>query len=99
MTTLPRITKADPLGDFRVRLTFSDGLVRDLDLGPVIAQGGVFEPLQDPAFFALVTVESSGTIGWPNGIDLDPDVLHGDYPPASGAEYVVLQEHRLREVG
>jgi hypothetical protein len=22
-----------------------------------------------------------GTVVWPNGYDLDPDVLHGDYEP------------------
>jgi hypothetical protein len=25
-----------------------------------------------------------GTIEWPGDIDLDPDVLRGDQPPASG---------------
>jgi hypothetical protein len=24
-----------------------------------------------------------GTVVWPNGYDLDPDVLHGDFEPAS----------------
>ena len=32
--------------------------------------------LQDPEYFAQVRVGSeSGTIVWPNGVDLDPDVL------------------------
>jgi hypothetical protein len=44
-----------------------------------------FEPLSDPTFFAQVRVdEDLGTITWPNGADLDPLVLHGDFEPASG---------------
>jgi hypothetical protein len=39
--------------------------------------GPVFEPLRDPDFFAQVTVDH-GTVVWPNGVDLDPVVLHGD---------------------
>jgi len=36
---------------------------------------GVFAALQDPGAFARVTVDSeAGTIVWPNGADLDPDV-------------------------
>lgn len=35
----------------------------------------------DPAFFAQVAVEH-GTVVWPNGVDLDPLVLHGDFEPA-----------------
>jgi hypothetical protein len=42
----------------------------------------MFEPLKDPSFFRRVRVEEeAGTIAWPNGLGLDPDVLHGDYPP------------------
>ena len=38
---------------------------------------GVFAPLQDPAYFARVSVDAdAGTIVWPNGADLDPDVLY-----------------------
>ena len=38
------------------------------------------EPLQDPAYFRQVHVDPElGTVVWPNGYDLDPDVLHGDH--------------------
>jgi hypothetical protein len=38
------------------------------------------EPLQDPDYFAQVRVDPElGTVVWPNGYDLDPDVLHGDF--------------------
>lgn len=100
MTPLPRITAAEPLGDYRLRLTFDDGLVRDLDLRKIAHCGGVFEPLEDPVYFAQVAVDSeSRTICWPNGVDLDPDVLHGDAEPASGYGYELLSEHHLRPTG
>jgi hypothetical protein len=100
MASLPRVTAVEPLGGFRLRLTFNDGLVRDLDFSPVVDEGGVFEPLRDPQFFSTVAVdETAGTICWPNGVDLDPDVLHGDARPASGNSYVVLAERRVRHAG
>jgi hypothetical protein len=38
---------------------------------------GVFEPLRDPARFAEVRVHPEpGTVYWPDGADLDPDVLY-----------------------
>ena len=51
----------------------------DVDLanrfaGPL---GPMFEPLRDVDYFAQVAVdEELGTILWPNGADLAPDVLH-----------------------
>ena len=87
------------LGDFRLRLTFSDGLVRELDFDGVL-EGGVFDPLQDRALFAQVSVDTvAGTIAWPIGVDLDPDVLHGDHEPASGRAPVVLKEYHLGLTG
>lgn len=67
------------LGGFRLRITFADGLVNEIDLAAKLAGavGPVFEPLRDPNFFAQVTVDSElGTIVWPNGADLAPDALH-----------------------
>jgi Protein of unknown function (DUF2442) len=73
--------------------------VRELDFDRVLV-GGVLEALREPALFAQVSVDqTAGTIGWPNGIDLDPDVLHGDRDPASGARPTVIREYHLRATG
>lgn len=61
----------------RVRLTFDDGQRRDVDIAGVVPFDGVFEPLADAAYFRRVRVEPDvGTIVWPNGADLCPDVLY-----------------------
>ena len=63
-----------------VELTFDDGSTRVVDLAPFL-WGPVFDPIaRDDEVFAQIAVDPElGTIGWPNGIHLDADVLHGDY--------------------
>lgn len=73
------ITAVEHLGGFRLRLSFADGLVGDVDLADRLAGevGPVFEPLQEVEYFARVSVDAElGTVVWPNGADLAPDVLH-----------------------
>jgi hypothetical protein len=77
------VTTVQVLGHYRLRVGFSDGSSRDVDLTGEL-HGPVFEPLADPDFFAQVRVDDDlGTVVWPNGADLDPLVLHGDFEPAS----------------
>lgn len=77
------VTSVEVLGHYRLRLGFSDGSSRDVDFTGELL-GPVFEPLADPGFFAQVRVDDElGTVVWPNGADLDPLVLHGDFAPAS----------------
>lgn len=79
MTASYEITAVEHLGGHRLRLTFADGFVGDVDLADRLAppNGPVFEPLEDIAYFARVTVDPElGTVVWPNGADLAPDVLH-----------------------
>ena len=76
-----RVTAVETISDHELRLTFNDGLVRELDMAPLM-WGQLGEPLRDPGFFRQVRVdEESRTIVWPNGFEPDPDVLHGDYSP------------------
>jgi len=66
-----------------VELGLTDGSIRVVDLTPYL-RGPVFDPLlRDPALFRAVRVDASlGTIVWPNGADLDPDVLVLGLPAA-----------------
>lgn len=81
------------IGRYELRLTFDDGLVRELDLANQLS-GPVFEPLRDPAYFARVRVDPvSGSIFWPNEADLDPVVLHGDEDPDPGPPPRLIREY------
>jgi hypothetical protein len=83
-----RIRGVETLGGFRVRLSLTDGSTREVDLTPYL-NGPVFEPVRsDSAFFRSVRVDHElGTIVWPNGADIDPDVLiHGRVPAALETE-------------
>jgi len=71
------ITHVEHLGGTRLRLTFEDDVKRDVDVSDLVRFTGVFEPLRDPSFFRRVRVNPEiGTIVWPNGADLCPDVLY-----------------------
>jgi hypothetical protein len=63
-----------------MRLLFADGVGRDVRYAPGEAHGSLIRPLDDPEYFAKVGVDTeAGTVVWPNGLDLAPEVLHGDY--------------------
>jgi len=77
----PDVAAAVPLAPYVVRVVFADGEVRDVDIEPILS-GPVFAPLRDAELFRRVTVDETGdTIVWPNGADLDPDVIYGSSPP------------------
>ena len=83
MSELVRVRSASPLEELRARIEFTDGSVKDIDLDPYL-RGPIFEPLRtDPSLFRSMTVDPRGrTICWPNGADIDPDVLYHSLAPA-----------------
>ncbi len=84
---MTRIRSVVPLEGFHVKLTFTDGSEREVDLAPYL-NGPIFEPLKkDPTVFRSVRVdEELGTIVWPNGADICPDVLYESLSPAAWQE-------------
>lgn len=71
------IVEVRPLGKYRLYIRFEDGITGEVDLSTIISFDGVFTPLQDEQAFAQVNVNRElGTICWPGGADLDPDVLY-----------------------
>lgn len=70
------VVAVEPCDGYTVRLTFDDGVIRTIDLTRYIARGDIFAPLRnDPAFFRQMRVEH-GAITWPNGADIDTQVLY-----------------------
>ena len=74
---LKDILEAKPLANYQLFVRFEDGEEGVVDLTKMIDFTGVFAPLQDERYFAQVRVNPEwGTVYWPNGADLDPDVLY-----------------------
>jgi len=81
MTRFVRVQSVEPREGFLVKIQFTDGSQREMSLEPYL-RGPIFEPLRnDPALFRSMRVEE-GTITWPNGADIDPDVLYYSLTPS-----------------
>ncbi len=74
---LKDVVEFKALGGHKVYLRYEDGIEGELDLADLIKFEGVFEPLKDAERFTeLYLNKELGTICWPGGADLDPDVLY-----------------------
>jgi len=81
MTRLIRVQSVEPCVDFIVNIHFTDGSQREINLEPYL-RGPIFDPIRnDPSLFCSIKVEE-GTITWPNGADIDPDVLYYGLTPS-----------------
>jgi hypothetical protein len=85
------VTDVSPMENRKLQLTFADGLQAVVNMDEVIrSYTGIFTQLQEDAYFRQVRVSSDmGTIYWPNGADVCPDVL---YSFASGQPIVINGE-------
>ena len=74
-----RIASVEPLQYPTLRVMFEDGIGGILDLSDLIAEGAIFAPLKDEAYFRTVAIGEGGrTFGWDLGaveheIDFCPD--------------------------
>lgn len=80
--SLLRIATVTALAGQRLRLGLTDGTIIEREVGPLL-NGPVFKEIREkPELFAGALAEG-GTVVWPNGADLCPDVLiWGGAPPA-----------------
>ena len=73
---LPVVVGVAVVGDHVLRILFSDGTVGDVDFSSE-PWTGVLEPLNDPVYLAMASVDSeAGTLVWPGGLDLAPEPLY-----------------------
>lgn len=79
---LIRIKDVKPLQGYMVRVWFTDGSERDIDLEKYL-RGTIFDEIRsDPEVFRSVHIGEGKTICWDNGADIDPDTLYHDLAPA-----------------
>lgn len=82
-----RVQSVAALAGYRLRVGFTDGTERVIDVERYL-RGPVFQPVRaERVVFEAVAVDPDlGTVVWPNGADIDPDVLYGKHPPAWAAD-------------
>lgn len=90
----PRVIGVVPTEDYRLRLTFANGEVREFDCQHLL-DFGVFRELKEVAYFMRASV-AHGTVVWPNEQDVCPDTLYEDSVKLSSraAEPTVAVERR-----
>lgn len=78
-----RVRDVEVLDGYKVNLTFTDDSTKIVDLEKFL-WGPIFEPIRRSGelFEAVRVDDEAGTIVWPNGADIDPDVLYFGLKPA-----------------
>jgi len=70
------VKKVNPQPDYKLQLTFENMEVREFDMNSYL-NTGAFKSLKDVDLFNRVKI-SFDTVEWPNGVDLDPEVLYSE---------------------
>lgn len=70
-----KIIKVKSIGNYRLDLTFDDGIQGIVDLADLVGRG-VFALWNDYAEFQKVRIGEMGELIWLNQIDLCPDALY-----------------------
>jgi hypothetical protein len=91
---LIRITKVTLLDGFNLRLTLTDESTIERDVESLLI-GPVFEAIRNSPDLFRTAQAAYGTVVWPNGADLCPDVLIWGGPPREGSvpDKLVLTTH------
>jgi len=86
MTMYPSVKRVEPLEDYGLLLEFDSGEKRFFDVKPLLSFGK-FHELTSPRMLRTVKVVFD-TIGWENGLDLDPEYLYERSEPFSDERLV-----------
>jgi hypothetical protein len=91
-----KIVEVKPLKNCRIFIGFSDGKEGTVDLSDMKGKG-VFAAWNDKKVFNAVKIDKeSGTVVWPGGIDLCPDVL---YSEVVGKTFEYVLEEKIEKYG
>ena len=70
-----KVTDLKWLGDFRLKVSFSDGSSGAHDFSSMVLEPGpLLVPLREPEYFGRAFLDF-GAVSWPNGFDIAPEWL------------------------
>jgi hypothetical protein len=77
----PKVTKVNPLPDYKLDLTFNNGQKKRFDMRPYLKYQ-VYKDLADISNF-MKTHICNGTVCWGDSelVDIDPDIIFYDSEP------------------
>lgn len=91
---LNNITAVSVLDGYRLALQFANNVSGEVDVAAIAPFDGVFRRLRARSYFGQVRADHElGTICWPNGADIDADVLYGAATGTQPRFDVVPVEH------
>jgi hypothetical protein len=80
------VTEVKVVGPYSLEVAFDNGVRKRVNLRREL-YGPIFEPLRDPAYFALAYLDpDTRTATWPNHADFAPDFLFQLEPEETPAE-------------
>ncbi len=72
---MKKVIKVKPQ-DYKIVCEFNDGKIIEYDMTYLLEKNGpMVEPLKDESFFNQVSI-LDGDVIWPNGYDLNPEVIY-----------------------
>jgi hypothetical protein len=75
VTKVLKLTQAEPLRGYKLRLGYADGITGVVDLSHLVGKG-VFELWNDPEAFGKVAIGTAGELRWSDEVDLCADALY-----------------------
>ncbi len=71
------VISVNALKGHKLKIEFEDGTQGTVDVSKLVKFTGIFKALQDENYFKKAFInEELGVVSWPNGADLDTDVLY-----------------------
>lgn len=70
-----KVTRAEPLPGYRLRLSYDDGVTGVVDLSHLVGKG-VFQLWNDPEAFGRISIGTGGEVRWSDEVDLCADALY-----------------------
>lgn len=81
-------------GEYKIEVTFEDGVRGIVDFAKYINQGGVFEKFKDIEFFKNFSINKElGVLTWGDEVDIAPETLYAEATNSPLPDWMTPQQN------